>query len=546
VSGLFGPEPPDPRETAAAQTGSNVSTAVANAFLGNVNQKTPEGGLNYNVTGNYGWTDPSTGQTYQIPTFTAEQTLTPEQQAIRDQQSGAKFNLAEMANIQSGQLGNMLSNPFDPEKGNFDAAAYLQAYPDVAAYAQQIGWDPAKFAAHHYRVAGQTEGRNAGFTQMGQAPGAGNVDWLKNVPNATTEFGGAGDITRSFDTAGQQQGTFGDAGDITRTYGPSDNFSADRGRVEEALYGRLHPQLSEERRNIETRLADQGIRYGSAAYQEAMDDYNRQANDARLAVTQAGGQEQQRMMDMAAQRAGFQNAAQKQAYEQALGRGTFANTAQQAQFAENQAAAGFGNQAQQQAYQQARERGTFFNAGVAQQQQKAEQTFNAANAARQQYMGEQYQRRNQPLNEISALMSGSQVSGPNFINTNVGKIPTTDIASLINNNYQQESQNFNSLMGGIFGMIGGLGGGALRNPMITSDRRVKKDIERMGTTFAAGPDGKKPLPIYEYSYKADPTGERHVGPMAQDVEKIDKGAVRNIGGVKHIDVTRMGSILRAA
>jgi hypothetical protein len=35
--------------------------------------------------------------------------------------------------------------------------------------------------------------------------------------------------------------------------------------------------------------------------------------------------------------------------------------------------------------------------------------------------------------------------------------------------------------------------------------------------------------------------------MAQDVERMDKKAVKTIGGVKHIDTGRvMGSILRAA
>ncbi len=58
-------------------------------------------------------------------------------------------------------------------------------------------------------------------------------------------------------------------------------------------------------------------------------------------------------------------------------------------------------------------------------------------------------------------------------------------------------------------------------------------------------DAKK-LPIYQYSYKDDPSSTRHIGPMAQDVERIDKKAVKTIGGVKHIDMTRMGSILRAA
>ena len=53
--------------------------------------------------------------------------------------------------------------------------------------------------------------------------------------------------------------------------------------------GRINPQLAKERSNIEQRLADQGIRYGSQAYTSAMDDYNRQSNDARFAaIGQAG------------------------------------------------------------------------------------------------------------------------------------------------------------------------------------------------------------------------------------------------------------------
>ena len=78
------PTPPNPIATAAAQTGTNVSTAVANAFLNNVNQNTPDGSLSYDVTGNHAWTDPSTGQTYKIPTFTATQTLSPTGQQLKE------------------------------------------------------------------------------------------------------------------------------------------------------------------------------------------------------------------------------------------------------------------------------------------------------------------------------------------------------------------------------------------------------------------------------------------------------------------------------
>ena len=69
------PTPPSVQDTARAATGTNVSTAVANAYLNNVNQTTPNGSLNYNQTGSYNWTDPSTGSSYNIPTFTATQTL---------------------------------------------------------------------------------------------------------------------------------------------------------------------------------------------------------------------------------------------------------------------------------------------------------------------------------------------------------------------------------------------------------------------------------------------------------------------------------------
>src|SRR6188768_1833034 len=268
------PQPPNPYQTAAAQTGTNVSTGVANAFLNNVNQNTPQGSLSYDVTGNYSWTDPSNNQTYTIPRFTATQTQTPQAAAIEGQNNATKLNLATLGNQQSQRVGGLLSQPFDPSTG---------------------------------------------------APAAGNAGGIMGVGQAATSYDPGGQIQSSLGDYGQVQGTFGDAGDITRSYGPSDNFSADRSRVEESLYGRLNPQLQKERANIEQRLADQGIRYGSQAYTSAMDDYSRQANDARLGVTAAGGAEQQRLNEMAAQRAQFQNSAQAAAYTQEAGRGEFLN-----------------------------------------------------------------------------------------------------------------------------------------------------------------------------------------------------------------------------
>jgi len=526
MSSLFGdtPTPPNPIQTAAASTSTNVATGVANAMLNNVNQNTPEGALRYDVTSNYGWNDPVTGVNYSIPQFTATQSLSPFGQELQGYQQSAQRQLGQAAGAGATDINALLqgsSNPLDTAPiGIAPGFGYLSDN----SWAQQ------------------------GFGDVGQQQrGLGNY----------------GQQQSGFADAGQQQGQFGDAGALTRDYGPADNFSADRSRVEESLYGRLNPQLERERAGIEQRLADQGIRYGSEAYTRAMDDYSRQANDARLAVTQTAGQEQQRMNDMAAQRAGFQNAAQMQAYEQARGRGTFANAAQEAAYKQAQGRGQFANEAQMNAFQQMLQSGTFanqaqkdafqqeatraefFNAGAAQNDQRDLMLANAQNQQRNQYLQEQYAQRNQQFNEITALMSGSQVSAPNFVSTNQNQIAGTDVAGLINNRfsqdmdtYKQQSANFNSLMGGIFGAMGG---------MVKSDRREKENIEKVGTIFAAGPDSERELPIYAYDYKKDdPDGERHVGPMAQDIEKLDKRAVQTRKGVKYINTTRMGSIMKVA
>lgn len=67
--------------------------------------------------------------------------------------------------------------------------------------------------------------------------------------------------------------------------------------------------------------------------------------------------------------------------------------------------------------------------------------------------------RNQPINEISALLSGSQVSNPNVNMMQPQGAATTDVAGLINANYGQRLSNWQtqqaqkqSLMGGLFGL----------------------------------------------------------------------------------------------
>jgi hypothetical protein len=185
-------------------------------------------------------------------------------------------------------------------------------------------------------------------------------------------------------------------------------------------------------------------------------------------------------------------------------------------------------------------------------------------------MNEQYAMRNQPINEISSLLSGSQINNPNFVNTPNNQIPTTDVAGLINNRfsqdmqiYQQQNQNYQQQMGGLYGLAGGLLKGGI-GLIGMSDVREKENIVKVGSVFAPSYQsdvdhdeptrGYKPmeadddeLPVYKYTFKNDPQQRQHVGPMAQDVEKIDPAAVINHGGRKYLDHGRvMGNILRAA
>lgn len=264
------PAPPDPKTTAAAQTATNVSTAVANAALGNVNQITPDGSLTYSKTGLEKITDPNTGATYDVPIYTATQTYSPEQQAIYEQGKRAELGLATTA---------------------ADQAEFLQDY---------LG-EPIK------------------------------------IDNEETE-------SRLFDLGRQ----------------------------------RLDPVLSERQTALETQLSNQGVKRGSEAFDRAMRDNAQFSNDA---------------------------------YNQLLLSG------------------------------------------------------------RSQAVQEQLAERSAPINEITALLSGSQVSQPQFVNTSMPQIPTVDYAGLVNQNYAQQMANYqqqaagrNSLVGGLFSLGGTLGRAAIGMP----------------------------------------------------------------------------------
>jgi hypothetical protein len=104
---------------------------------------------------------------------------------------------------------------------------------------------------------------------------------------------------------------FNSATPMRTSFGAND-FSADRQRVEQALFDRLQPQMDRRRDQLETQLRNQGFSRGSAGWDQGMDDYNRETNDLRLATVAQGGSEQSRLAGLDQAQAGFQNNARTQ------------------------------------------------------------------------------------------------------------------------------------------------------------------------------------------------------------------------------------------
>lgn len=321
------PDPTPPKETSAAQTGTSVSTAIANSFFQNPTEIGPDGSTRMDPTGSYSWTDPYTGQRYDIPTFTRTTTLSPEQQAIANKQNAAKLNLAGLAADQSGFLQNYLSKPV-------------------------------------------------------------------SLDNDATEA-----------------------------------------RLLELGRKRLDPMLADRREAEATRLANQGIRLGSTAYDKAMGLVDQGENDALVQLLLQG---------------------RGQAVQEAL------------------------------------------------------------------------TERNQPINEISALMSGSQVSQPQFMGSTVGAIPTTDNSAIIASYDDQRrriAEAEQASLGGLFKGVLNFGSTLIG----LSDERLKKDKKKIGEVNGMG--------LYSYRMKGEPeSSPKQVGLMAQEVEKVVPSAVtRGKDGYRRVD-----------
>lgn len=489
------------------------------------------------------------------PQWRLDTKLSDAQQQMLDTTNRIGNSALNIGEQQLGRVGSSLSSPLSTDGlparqmslapdwnnlSNDQIERYFGGQSDIQAARAA---DPNFNLAQWY----QTSGKNEVMTGKRQADGntdptqgivrqigntAGSIQYNPGYSGVQGLMGQAGDIQKSLDLSG-----------LTKLPG-TDDFSADRQKVEDALYGRttsrLDPQWQSQANDLAVRLANQGVTVGSEAWQREMDAFGRAKNDAyanaRNDAILAGGTEQSRLFGNAL-------AARQQGYNEVLGSGNFANSAQGQAF--NQLTTDrnrytnemdrlltANNTAQAQDFQQQAARSAFTNAAQAQGYNQALTTANFGNSARDAALNERSTLRMAPLNELRGLMGMGAVQAPTFGQVQTPQMASPDLMGATYNSYNGQLQAANasaansaSMFNGLMGMAGSIGGAAL----LMSDHRVKRDIERIGTADNG-------LPLYSFQYIWG--GPVQIGVMAQDVEKVNPAAVVDVGGIKAVDYGR--------
>jgi hypothetical protein len=223
---------------------------------------------------------------------------------------------------------------------------------------------------------------------------------------------------------------------------------------QQAIMSRLQPQLTQNENATRQRLANQGLVTGGEAYENEMRTMGQNRNDLELQAA-AQGINLDAMMN-------------QQGFGQAQARGQFGNEAQQSQFNAALQNAGMGNTALQQDYQNQLAAQSAQNAAIAQNYNQQLGMAQFGNTAQQQSLDQQLALRNQPLNQITGLMSGSQIQMPQFQGYQGANIAAAPIYQGVQDAFQGQMDQYgirqgakNALTSGLMSMGGSLGGAAM-------------------------------------------------------------------------------------
>lgn len=178
--------------------------------------------------------------------------------------------------------------------------------------------------------------------------------------------------------------------------------------------------------------------------------------------------------------------------------------------------------------------------------QEAERAFGMDTSNRKNYIAEQLTARQQPLNEINALNSGAQQANP-FAGQGYqagAQVQPDDYQGAYNMLNQYNQNVYNQKQGQRNALLGGAA--QLGSAFLLSDRRLKTDIERIGTH-------KLGIGIYSWKYLDIPPddfdmkllkmanwGGKSTGVMADELKEVMPEAVVRIGNYDAVDYSMIG------
>lgn len=168
-----------------------------------------------------------------------------------------------------------------------------------------------------------------------------------------------------------------------------------------------------------------------------------------------------------------------------------------------------------------------YNAATQQKYQLGADWAAQLNNLRQGQATEAFARRNQPLNEISAMMGMSGPTTPQFQPFQGSQMSAPNIGQMVYDNYNARSQQSSNALSGMFGVGAQIAGALPWTAWLGSDRRLKQDIVPLGMKLAG-------VPVYAFRYIND-LETPQIGVMADEVRPVHPDAVTEIGGYDHVN-----------
>lgn len=400
------------------------------------------------------------------------------------------------ANLEAARLGAELNRV--NQQGPLGSVTYTQDPNDPDRWTQTTEMSPEQQALYQSRTANQQGVTNLAGDQLAGLYGTLSQPFSVSGPERISSVG-----PRAYQTGIDAPSVANTSVDLSSIPGITSDFSAERQRVEDALYGRaasrLDEQFSRSDEDTRTRLLNQGLREGSEAWNNAMRDADLAKQDAYGAVRDraiaAGGAEQSRLFADALR-------GRQQSVGEAFDTATF------------------GNQAAQQQFQNEATRANLYNIGQQAGFDQDSINANLANAVRDASIREGQTVRNQPLQEFLSLY-GDGGGGSGVTGGNIPGAQGPEAAPIMDAYTNQANAQMNAWAADQQSRQQNINTGVSAATMLAalyfmSDRRAKTDIKRIG----ALPNG---IPTYRYKYRGEKVSR--IGVMADEVKQFMPEAV---------------------